>query len=194
MDVGEQIECHNKTFEIISLQSPIIKEDKFVLLLLFEIIPEDNNKKDNNNDLKTFLEIIFDYESLECEMGFCTLLGRFSPSCISASKKLGINAPDLARCIFKKSFVDSENNLNVLLSYNLVQRLEDYYGGLKGFPHRLSNHFFRMFYLSSVTITTLGYGDIVPITTAARIAISIEAIMGIVLIGLFLNAVAKRNR
>lgn len=45
---------------------------------------------------------------------------------------------------------------------------------------------------SYVTITTVGYGDIVPITPKARLLISIEAIWGIILIGLFLNSLANR--
>lgn len=50
--------------------------------------------------------------------------------------------------------------------------------------------FGRMLYLSAVTVTTVGYGDIVPLTDIARFAVSFEAIAGIVLIGLFLNALA----
>ena len=54
-----------------------------------------------------------------------------------------------------------------------------------------------MVYFSATTITTLGFGDIVPLTTAARMTVSIESVMGIVLMGLFLNAVGnqiKRSR
>lgn len=50
----------------------------------------------------------------------------------------------------------------------------------------------KMFYLSAVTITTLGFGDIVPISEKARLWISSEAILGIVLIGLFLNSLANK--
>jgi hypothetical protein len=48
-------------------------------------------------------------------------------------------------------------------------------------------------YFSIVTITTLGYGDITPQTESARILAALEACMGIVTIGLFLNAVARRS-
>jgi hypothetical protein len=51
----------------------------------------------------------------------------------------------------------------------------------------------RMLYLSVVVITTLGLGDIVPITDRARAILGVEAICGIVLAGLFLNAVAWRG-
>ncbi len=45
-------------------------------------------------------------------------------------------------------------------------------------------------YFSTVTITTLGYGDIVPEDTLTKALVSLEAILGIVLIGVFLNAIA----
>lgn len=51
----------------------------------------------------------------------------------------------------------------------------------------------RWTYLSVVCITTLGLGDIVPITTRARVFVSLEAIIGIVTAGLFLNSVVRRR-
>lgn len=63
----------------------------------------------------------------------------------------------------------------------------------KGFPSKSSGTYARMFYFSAVTITTLGYGDIVPITNLARLLVAIESILGIVLIGLFLNSLAREN-
>jgi hypothetical protein len=48
-------------------------------------------------------------------------------------------------------------------------------------------------YFSAVTITTLGYGDITPQTESARILAALEAVLGIVTIGLFLNAVARQS-
>ncbi len=46
----------------------------------------------------------------------------------------------------------------------------------------------RMLYLSVVTATTLGYGDIVPVTTWARGGIMIEALFGVILAGFFINS------
>jgi hypothetical protein len=60
-----------------------------------------------------------------------------------------------------------------------------YADAMEGFPGRASGSFWRMFYLSAVTITMLGYGDIVPIATTARIMVSAEAIVGTVIIGLY---------
>lgn len=65
----------------------------------------------------------------------------------------------------------------------------------QGFNTAADMHGFgRMLYLSAVTITTVGYGDIVPLTDASRIAVACEAIAGVVLIGLFLNAVAHEHQ
>lgn len=53
--------------------------------------------------------------------------------------------------------------------------------------------FIQSLYFSIVTITTLGYGDISPQTELARIIVAIEALFGVVTIGSFLNAVARRG-
>ena len=45
-----------------------------------------------------------------------------------------------------------------------------------------------MLYLSMVTITTLGYGDIVPLTNTARILIGVESTLGIIIMGWFVNS------
>jgi hypothetical protein len=59
-----------------------------------------------------------------------------------------------------------------------------------GFPSKSVGSFWRMFYFSAITITTVGFGDIVPITDGARFWVATEAILGIILIGLFLNSLA----
>ncbi|MFC6631797.1 potassium channel family protein [Microbulbifer taiwanensis] len=46
-------------------------------------------------------------------------------------------------------------------------------------------------YFSAVTITTLGYGDIAPASDIGRILASSEAVLGVALIGLFLNALSR---
>lgn len=64
---------------------------------------------------------------------------------------------------------------------------------VRGFPSSASGSFARMFYFSAVTVTTLGYGDIVPITNAARTTVAIESILGIVLGGLFINSLFRER-
>jgi len=51
--------------------------------------------------------------------------------------------------------------------------------------------YWTFFYLSTVTITTLGFGDIVPTSTTSRLFVASESIIGIILIGLFLNGISK---
>lgn len=62
--------------------------------------------------------------------------------------------------------------------------------GLSGAPSSVGGNFWRMLYLSVVVITTLGLGDILPISPIARGFVGAEAFLGVVLAGLFLNAVA----
>ena len=54
----------------------------------------------------------------------------------------------------------------------------------------ISQNIVRMFYFSAVTVTTLGYGDIVPTELTSRVMVGTEAILGVLTIGLFLNALS----
>lgn len=47
------------------------------------------------------------------------------------------------------------------------------------------------FYFSAVTVTTLGYGDILPITDLGKSIAGIQAVFGISIIGLFLNSLSE---
>jgi len=88
------------------------------------------------------------------------------------------------------------NNLFIpalIIDNSLNENLKEFALTIYGFPNSFIENYKRMFYFSSVTLTTLGFGDIVPVTNNARILISIEAILGVVLIGLFLNALSKRT-
>jgi len=49
---------------------------------------------------------------------------------------------------------------------------------------------FQALYFSTVTITTLGYGDVIPKGWATQAAAGMEALLGIVVIGLFLNSLS----
>jgi Ion channel len=50
------------------------------------------------------------------------------------------------------------------------------------------------FYFSVVTITTLGYGDISPKTPLLQMIVASEAVLGVVVVGFFMNAQAQRSR
>ncbi len=54
--------------------------------------------------------------------------------------------------------------------------------------------FLRMLYFSTVTITTLGFGDIVPVDDVARCIVALESILGLILIGFFLNSITSGQR
>jgi hypothetical protein len=75
----------------------------------------------------------------------------------------------------------------------LYANMERYYVASQGNPDKLTGKLMRFMYLSSMTITTLGFGDIVPVSDRARFAVACEAIYGVVVVGLFLNAVARRG-
>jgi len=64
--------------------------------------------------------------------------------------------------------------------------------GWSGNPSELAGSGWRMLYFSAITITTVGFGDIVPLTGFARLLAGIEAVLGWILAGLFLNAIAFR--
>ena len=65
---------------------------------------------------------------------------------------------------------------------------------LQGLPEDEPGRFLRMAYLSVVTLTTLGYGDIVPLTPMARFWVSLETFLGPVLLGIFLIALTSNTR
>ncbi|WP_417432272.1 potassium channel family protein [Kiloniella sp.] len=106
------------------------------------------------------------------------------------------NKCNILRASFRTlSFED--NRCFIMLSKSesneIVKLTEQYHNALTG---KISNHnrFMRMLYLSTVTITTLGYGDIVPVTDTSRLLISLESILGIILIGLFLNSIVTNKQ
>lgn len=51
--------------------------------------------------------------------------------------------------------------------------------------------FWSMVYLSTATITTLGFGDIVPISDCCRILVSFESIFGLILMGFLIHVVVS---
>jgi len=53
--------------------------------------------------------------------------------------------------------------------------------------------FISNLYFSVITITTLGYGDITPTGTLSQLLVASESILGIILIGLFLNALSHQH-
>jgi len=62
------------------------------------------------------------------------------------------------------------------------------------YPAMFKEHTFaEAIYFSAITITTLGYGDILPIDDVSRILAAMETILGITFIGLFINAISNQR-
>jgi hypothetical protein len=80
------------------------------------------------------------------------------------------------------------------IPWNLRDQLIAYDNALNGFPSNSTGNFERLLYLSAMTATTVGYGDIVPVTRTARLLVASEAVVEIILIGLFLNSLAVKAR
>jgi hypothetical protein len=66
------------------------------------------------------------------------------------------------------------------------------FDGLQGNPTSVSSAFPRMLYFSAIVITTVGFGDILPLTPMARFFVAIQAVLGVSVAGLFRNALAYR--
>ena len=55
------------------------------------------------------------------------------------------------------------------------------------------DEYFQFLYFSAITITTLGYGDITPINLPAMLLTGAHSVIGVGLIGLFLNALSHQH-
>jgi Ion channel len=99
---------------------------------------------------------------------------------------------DVVREFFLISSVDHDGALYLGAVDDAV--LQSLFAGIRGDPTRFSKSFLRMLYFSVTVITTIGFGDIVPMTPLARFSVAIEGMLGIVLAGLFVNAAAVSNR
>jgi hypothetical protein len=94
----------------------------------------------------------------------------------------------------KYSEEDQSKDMGFIVLSNLLEKkLQAWARATAGFPAQSSGTYWRLLYLSAMTITTVGYGDILPITTRARLVLGGEAVLGIVIIGLFLNALARQS-
>ncbi len=116
-----------------------------------------------------------------------------SPSAAAAAS-IGASPPDDLEVIFNRFFRPMDGFLvpTVAVASPFMELKQRYEKGIQGDPSQLSGACGRMFYLSAVVLTTLGLGDIAPVTPGSRFCVAFEAIAGITLAGLFLNALAFR--
>ena len=66
-----------------------------------------------------------------------------------------------------------------------------YYHIPEFFKTTLPNSFLTSLYFSTITITTVGYGDMSPVGNWAQICVMLESISGIFIAGFFLNEIAQ---
>ena len=81
----------------------------------------------------------------------------------------------------------------LILSRRENDVLNQFIEGVRGNPVLVNGSFERMLYFSATVITTIGFGDIVPMTPLARLLVALEGVCGVVLAGLFVNAIAQRS-
>jgi hypothetical protein len=97
---------------------------------------------------------------------------------------------------FRKLFPFKPPNDSSYFVLRITEALYDKFQSFRlnhfGWSITIERNFERYLYLSAVTATTVGYGDIVPLTTRARMAVAAEAVCGIALAGMFLNALASK--
>lgn len=79
---------------------------------------------------------------------------------------------------------------SIAISTDVQARITHLDNSFRGFPALSTGAYGRMLYFSSVTQTTLGYGDVVPISNRTRIVVGLQSVAGIILIGFFLNSLA----
>jgi hypothetical protein len=82
----------------------------------------------------------------------------------------------------------------LLVSYPTLDLIDSYRRAATGDPSSEGDPFWRFLYLSAITITTLGFGDITPVSNSARLLVGLEAVLGVAFAGLFLNRAAQNLR
>ena len=80
----------------------------------------------------------------------------------------------------------------IVFSELASKEVDNFLSGVKGNANSVSGSLGRMFYFSAIVITTVGFGDILPLTPLARALVAAEALLGIIMAGFFLNAIAHR--
>lgn len=107
----------------------------------------------------------------------------------------GVHSPADSPPLFPYRRMKLNEGISIWLPVNdqLQEEMHQMVQAGKGIPPPKVGGYLRMLYFSVTTATTLGYGDIVPVTNRARMTVASEAILGVVLVGLFLNALARKK-
>jgi hypothetical protein len=163
--------------------------------LIFDISVHIRNMSDFETKYTTTFYFKVNREDKFSKIDYVYRLGRVS------FKDNTIYVPELKNINFSQIFYLQSSNIKkervgLRLSNKLEKNINAFINSTDGLPSRNKEnsiarfklYFPRMLYLSMVTITTLGYGDIVPLTNTARILIGIESTLGIIIMGWFVNS------
>ncbi|MFN8465481.1 MAG: hypothetical protein U0X20_08020 [Caldilineaceae bacterium] len=110
----------------------------------------------------------------------------------------GIPAPPRANQLLATGFdqlsaTSSPRGLPMFaVSRYLYGELVDFGEAFRGFPRSATGQFWRMLYLSSGIATSAALGDIVPLTWLARMSITVQSLLCILVIALFLDSLVRR--
>ena len=89
---------------------------------------------------------------------------------------------------------DSATGSGVLtVDLGVSSQMVRFHNAVRGEPKHASGYFVRSMYLSVVTVTTLGFGDITPLSSTARVLVGLEAVLGVVSAGFFISAAAAAS-
>lgn len=86
------------------------------------------------------------------------------------------------------------SEMKIPISPDLFRVLTDYYNNKLVSGDGPLNLFSRAFYFSAITITTIGYGDIIPLTDTARNAVACEALLGMIILGLCIGTLTNQKK
>lgn len=106
--------------------------------------------------------------------------------------RLDDEMPDSAaitRSLFKPTGACSTGP-SLKLDGEAEKALRRFYAGVDGDPSAVSGWLGRCFYLSATSITTTGFGDIVPLTGIARLMTGLEAILGWIVAGVYITVLS----
>ncbi|WBW99658.1 potassium channel family protein [Oceanirhabdus sp. W0125-5] len=148
----------------------------------------DKMKKNEKIIYKDFFDISLSTNALKINDNF------FVPLVVTSNVFVQCDNIDVEKINYNQLF-KHEGFLSpvIKIDQDIENEIQDFLLASKGFSNDINNHFLSMLYLSAVTITTIGYGDIVPITLITRMLITIEALVGMTLMGIFLNNITYRE-
>ncbi len=116
----------------------------------------------------------------ECDENRKTISEFYLPNIFFNQKPLGM-------CVEK----DWDIRIGISLNEDTIKKYHHITGALNGKGQYASGNHWRILYFSVTTITSLGYGDIVPLTNKMRAIVAFQTIFGIILLGAFLNSIAS---